>query len=160
MWTGLVAGGGILPAGRDDIAALETILLFPPPPPFAPAASGKDTWEFTINNQIQLPLSGELQLSHTCCASRNVPQGRERARSSLDLAATRPIIGEQAELVLDFADIFNNFAIERGIEGNDFTALYQNFLETQVATVGLTQVPVLRLPTRNHPHLTPSVVPT
>ena len=76
-------------------------------------------------------------MSYICYASHNVPQGRERARSSLDLATTWPIMDEQAELVFTFVDIFNDFAIEREIDGQGFTALYQNFLETQVATVGL-----------------------
>ena len=70
-------------------------------------------------------------------AARNVPQGRERARSSVDLAATRPILNERAELLFTFTDIFNDFAVEREIDGQGFTALYQNLLETQVATLGL-----------------------
>lgn len=37
----------------------------------------------------------------------------------------------------EFSDICNDFAIEHEITGNGFRALYQNFLETQVATVGL-----------------------
>ena len=36
-----------------------------------------------------------------------------------------------------FTDIFNDFAIEQEIDGQGFRALYQNLLETQVATVGL-----------------------
>ena len=121
----------------NDIDALETVLLFPTPRPFTLAASSENTWDFTINNQVQLPASGELQLSYIYYARRNVPQGRERARSSLDLATTWPIMNERAEVILTFTDIFNDFAIEREVDGEGFTALYQNFLETQVATVGL-----------------------
>ena len=79
----------------------------------------------------------EFQLSYISYAERNVPQGRERARSSVDLAATRPIMSGHAELLFTFTDIFNDFAIEREIDGQGFRALYQNFLETQVATLGL-----------------------
>ena len=121
----------------NDIDALETVLLFPTPRPFTLAASSENTWDFTINNQVQLPASGELQLSYIYYARRNVPQGRERARSSLDLATTWPIMNERAEVISTFTDIFNDFAIEREVDGEGFTALYQNFLETQVATVGL-----------------------
>ena len=66
-----------------------------------------------------------------------MPQGIERARSSVDLAVTWPLMDEQVELLLTFTDIFNDFAVQQEIEGRGFTALYQNFLETQVATVGL-----------------------
>ena len=47
------------------------------------------------------------------------------------------MMDERAELLFTFTDIFNDFAVEREIDGQGFTALYQNFLETQVATVGL-----------------------
>jgi hypothetical protein len=46
-------------------------------------------------------------------------------------------MNERAELVFTFTDIFNDFALQHEIAGGGFTALYQNFLETQVATVGL-----------------------
>ncbi len=121
----------------NDIDALETTILFPTPRPFALAASTDDTWDFTLNNQYRLPRAGELQLSYIYYARRNVPQGRERARSSLDLSATWPIMNDRTELVFTFTDIFNDFAVEREIEGQGFTAVYQNFLETQAATVGV-----------------------
>ena len=122
---------------KNDIDAFETILLFPTRRPFALAASEDDTWDVTLNNQIQLPNAIELQLSYIYYAERNVPQGRERSRSSVDIAATRPIMNERVELLFTFTDIFNDFAVEREIDGQGFTALYQNFLETQVATLGL-----------------------
>ena len=122
---------------RNDIDALETELLFPTRRRFVLAASRANTWDFTINNQVQLPRAGELQLSYIHYAGRNVPQGRERARSSLDLAATWPIMSGRAELLFTFRDIFNNFAVQQEVDGQGFTALYQNLLETQVASIGL-----------------------
>ena len=121
----------------NDIDAFETILLFPTPRPFALDGSTDNTWDLTLNNRIQLPSAIELQLSYIYYADRNIPQGRERARSSLDLAATHQIMNGRAELLFTFTDMFNDFAIEREIDGQGFTALYQNFLETQVATLGL-----------------------
>lgn len=121
----------------NDIDALETTLLFPEARPFFLAASSEDTWDFTVNNQVQLPNRAELQLSFIYYAPRNVPQGRERARSSLDFSATWPVMNEGAELVFTFTDVFNDFAVQREIDGQGFTALYQNYLETQVATVAM-----------------------
>ena len=46
-------------------------------------------------------------------------------------------MNERAELLFTFTDIFNDFAVEREIDGQGFTAVYQNFLESQVATLGL-----------------------
>ena len=122
---------------RNDIDALETVLLFPAPRPFALAASTDHTWDLTLNNRMALPRAIELQAGYIRYAERNVPQGIERARSSVDLAVTWPLMDERVELLLTFTDIFNDFAVQQEIEGRGFTALYQNFLQTQVATVGL-----------------------
>ena len=122
---------------QNQIDAFDTILLFPTRRPFSLSASTDDTWNLTLNNQIQLPNALELQLSYIYYAARNIPQGRERARSSTDLTVRRPIMNDRAEVLFTFTDIFNDFAVEREINGQGFRALYQNFLETQVATLGL-----------------------
>jgi hypothetical protein len=77
-------------------------------------------------------VSGEWSINGGDRAGRG--QG---TRSSVDIAAKWPIMDERAELLFTFADIFNDFAVEHEIVGQGFTALYQNFLETQVASVGL-----------------------
>jgi hypothetical protein len=122
---------------RNDIDAFATTLLFPTPRPFALAAARETTWDMTLNNRFQLPRAVELQANVIYYAKRNVPQGRERARSSVDLAFKKPLMNERAELQFTFTDLFNDFAIEREVDGQGFTALYQNFLETQVATLAL-----------------------
>jgi hypothetical protein len=122
---------------RNEIDAFETILLFPQRRPFALDASTVGTWDATLNNRFRMPGSGELNLNYVYYAKRNVPQGRQRSRSSLDVAAKWPVLNERAELLFTFTDIFNDFAIQQEIDGQGFRALYQNLLETQVATVGL-----------------------
>jgi hypothetical protein len=121
-----------------DIDDLESVLYFPTERALSIPGSSDDTWDLTINNRVQLPRAAELQVSWIYYARRNVPQGWEHSRSSLDLAAAWPIRDDRAELVFTFTDILNDFAIQREIEGQGFTALYENYLETQVATVGVT----------------------
>ena len=120
-----------------DIEALETVLLFPTERPYFLAGSKDDTWDLTVTNRFLLPLDGELQLGYVYYARRNVPQGWERARSSLDLAASLPLRDGRTELLFTFTHMFNDFAIKREIDGDGFTALYENYLESQVATVGV-----------------------
>ena len=122
---------------HNDIEALETTLFFPTRRPFSLSGSTDNTWDLTFNNRFQLPRSVELQANYIRYASRNVPQGRERARSSVDVSAKKSLMGDRAELVFTFTDIFNDFALQHEIQGRGFTALYQNFLETQVATLGI-----------------------
>jgi hypothetical protein len=122
---------------QNDIDALDTVLFFPTRRPFTLSASKDHTWDMTVNSRFVLPRGLELQANYIRYAARNVPQGRERARSSLDFSAKKPLMNERAELVFTFTDIFNDFALQHDITGTGFTALYQNFLETQVATVAL-----------------------
>ena len=122
---------------RNAIDVFETTLRFPTPRPFELNASTDDTWDLTVNNRVQAPGGVELQVSYIYCGARNVSQGREHARSSFDVTLQRPIMGDRAELVFTLIDVFNNFAVEQDIDGQRFTAVYQNLLETPVATVGL-----------------------
>jgi outer membrane receptor protein involved in Fe transport len=122
---------------HNDIDPLETTLFFPTRRPFSLLGSTDNTWDLTINNRFLLPRSVELQANYVRYASRNVPQGRERARSSVDFSAKKALMKERGELVFTFTDIFNDFALQHEIQGRGFTALYQNFLETQVASVGI-----------------------
>lgn len=122
---------------QNDIDALDTMLFFPTRRPFSLSASKDHTWDMTLNNRFVLPGGLELQGNYIRYAPRNVPQGRERARSSLDFSAKKPLASGKAEIVFTFTDIFNDFALQHDITGNGFTALYQNFLETQVATLGV-----------------------
>ncbi len=122
---------------QNDIDALDTLLFFPTRRPFTLSGSNDHTWDLTVNNRFVLPRGLEFQANYIRYASRNVPQGRERARSSLDFSAKKLLMNERAEVTFTFTDISNDFAIQHEITGNGFTALYQNFLETQVATLGL-----------------------
>ena len=122
---------------QNDIDPIDTILFFPTRRPFTLSGSKDHTWDMTINNRFVLPRGLELQANYIRYAERNVPQGRERARSSLDFSAKTPLMNERAEIVFTFTDVFNDFALQHEIAGNGFTALYQNFLETQIATVGV-----------------------
>ncbi len=122
---------------QNDIDALETILFFPTRRTFTLSGSKDNTWDMTLNNRFVLPRGVELQANYIRYASRNVAQGRERARSSLDFSAKKLVMNDRAEVVFTFTDIFNDFALQHEITGNGFTALYQNFLETQIATLAL-----------------------
>ncbi len=122
---------------RHAIDPLERVLPFPTRRPFALPGSTDDTRDITMNNRFTLPRAVELQANYINYASRNIPQGVQRARSSVDLAATWPLASERAELQFTFTDIFNDFAIQQEIAGRGVDALYQNFLETQVATLAL-----------------------
>jgi hypothetical protein len=67
----------------------------------------------------------------------NIAQGTQEARSSITLGITKPVFGDRAELAFSFTDVLNDFGIKQNIRGNGFNAVYENYYETQVLSVGL-----------------------
>ena len=48
-----------------------------------------------------------------------------------------PVMEEQGELSITVTDLFNDFGLKHVIDGDGFDAVYENFYETQVVSVGL-----------------------
>ena len=120
------------------IDAAETTLLFPVPRLFSVARSRDNTWDFKLNNQVQFANGIQAQFSIVYSAARNIPQGRQDARSSVDLGIRKPVLSDRGEIVFSFIDVFNDFGIRQEIDGNGFDAVYENYYETQVVRLGLT----------------------
>jgi hypothetical protein len=119
------------------VEAYRTQILFPYVRPFAVAASNDDTWNLNLNNQFKLPANIRLQLSLTYYAPKNYAQGQEAARSSFDIGLNKPILGDKGELIFSVTDLFNKFGTRQDIKGNGFNAVYQNYYETQVVSLGV-----------------------
>ena len=79
----------------------------------------------------------QIQLTAIYLAPKNTPQGRQLSRSSIDLGVKKNIWKNKGELTFSFSDIFNTFGIREEITEKDFTALYENYFETQVVRVGM-----------------------
>ena len=84
---------------RNEIDAFETILLFPQRRPFALDASTVGTWDATVNNRFRMPRLGELNLELRLLREAQRAAGRQRSRSSPDVAAAWPVLNERAELL-------------------------------------------------------------
>jgi hypothetical protein len=115
----------------------ETTLLFPVRRPFSVPRTEDDTWDMKLNSLLKLSNGIEAQLAVVYYAAKPIAQGREAARSSVDLGFKKPVLDMRAELVLSVTDLFNEFGIRHEIEGNGFTAVYENFYESQTVTVGM-----------------------
>ncbi len=121
---------------NNTIDAYTGTLLFPFERPFNIQNTTDQTWDIKINNQIDLPKKTQIQLTAIYLAPKNIPQGRALARSSIDLGIKKSILQDRGELTFSFSDIFNDFGIREEITTADFTALYENYFETQVARIG------------------------
>lgn len=121
---------------NNTIDAYTGTLLFPFKRPFSVQNTSDQTWDIKINNQIDLPKKTQIQLTAIYLAPKNIPQGRALSRSSIDLGIKKSILKDKGELTFSFSDIFNDFGIREEITEADFTALYENYFETQVARIG------------------------
>ena len=78
----------------------------------------------------------QVQISIVYYAEKNIAQGTQAARSSVDLGVSKPIMDGKGEIVFSFVDVFNDFGIKQFISGDGFNAIYENYYETQVVSVG------------------------
>lgn len=122
---------------RIGIEEYTGTLLFPTVRPFTLAASTENSWDLKFNNQFTLPKGWKAQLTAIYLAARNIPQGRQLARSSVDFAVSRPVFAGKGEVVLAATDLFNGFGLRQEIVGEGFTARYENLYESQLIRVGV-----------------------
>jgi outer membrane receptor protein involved in Fe transport len=94
------------------------------------------TWDTKLSGQVELPWSLDLQLSWIYYAPKTIPQGEQLARSSLDLGIRKKLFGGSGELSFSASDLMNRFGIRQEIQGDGFSALYENYYETQVIRLG------------------------
>jgi len=112
-------------------------LLFPYERPFSIEETSDVTWDFKVNNQFVLPKQVQIQLTAVYYGPKNLPQGNQWARSSIDAGLKKSVFKGKGEITFSASDIFNNFGIKQEYKEDGFTALYENYYETQVFRIGL-----------------------
>lgn len=111
-------------------------LLFPFERDFTINSSTANAYDAKVNTEFNLPKDFTLQLTGIYFSKRNIPQGTQLARSSVDFGVKKSLWNKKAELTLSASDIFNRFGIQQRVSNEGFTALYQNFYETQIFGLG------------------------
>lgn len=122
---------------RNSIDAYQGILLFPFVRPFTIEETSNTAGDFKLSNTFALPLDIEAQVIGLYFSKRNIPQGEELARSSIDFGLKKSIWNKAGEITLSASDLFNNFGLRQRIDGEGFTALYENYYETQIVRLGM-----------------------
>ncbi|MCM4173608.1 TonB-dependent receptor [Arenibacter sp. TNZ] len=111
-------------------------LLFPYVRPFLIEKSTDNAGDFKINNEVTLPKNWTLQLTGLYYSDKNIPQGKELSRSSIDAGIKKIVWDGHGEFTLSASDIFNTFGLRQEVKSDGFTAIYENYFETQIARVG------------------------
>ena len=129
--------GGNFNFYQNKISAFKGELLFPYPHGFELDASVENVVETKVINTFTLGSDYQIQVSALYFAPKNIPQGRQFERSSVDVGVKKKIWAGKGELTFSFSDVFNNYGIRQEIVGEGFTAVYENFYETQVIRLGV-----------------------
>ena len=120
----------------NRIDAYQGTLLFPFERPFNIQESTANAWTGKVTAELELPKEFTLQLTAVYYSKKNISQGEELARSSIDFGLKKGLFNNKAELTLSASDIFNNFGIRQKVSNEGFTVLYENYFETQIIRVG------------------------
>jgi len=121
----------------NQINAFSGTSIYPYPQPFTFKESKSNTWNFKLNNQVQLPWDTKLQATAVYYAPDIIPQGTVKERFSFDFGIKKSLLKDQAEMTLSATDLFNTFGIRKTFEGDGFNLTSENYYETQVATLGI-----------------------
>jgi len=121
---------------NNTINPYSGVLLFPYEREFSIQKTTDNSADIKINNQFTFRGGTQVQLTALYYTPKNIPQGKQMARSSVDLGLKQPVIKKNGEITLSFSDIFNDFGIQQEIVGDGFTAVYENFYETQIISLG------------------------
>ncbi|MEQ9288947.1 MAG: outer membrane beta-barrel family protein [Cyclobacteriaceae bacterium] len=119
---------------QNEIEAYQGTMLFPYVRPYTLEASDDNTWDFKVNGLFFLSGSVQAQITTLYYAPKNIPQGRQLSRSSVDLGLKKTF--ERGEVSFSVSDVFQNFGIRQDLQGSDFSARYENNYETQVLRIG------------------------
>jgi outer membrane receptor protein involved in Fe transport len=120
----------------NAIDEYEGTVLFPFVRPFTIEASTANAWNAKLTTELSLPNEFTFQLTGVYYSDKNIPQGKELARSSVDLGVKKNLWNKKAELTFSATDIFNRFGIRQEVRNEGFTATYHNYFETQLFRLG------------------------
>ncbi|MFC2089452.1 TonB-dependent receptor domain-containing protein [Bacteroidota bacterium] len=122
---------------KNTIDAYVGDLRFPYIHTFSIAASEEYTWDVKVNNQFYVSEQLEILVTGIYMAPKNIPQGKQYARSSIDLSLSWKLLEGRGSINISATDILNTYGIRQDINGVGFRAEYENYYETQVFRLGV-----------------------
>lgn len=121
-----------LNAYRNQIDAYTVENKYPITNTFSAAQQEIFSGNLKLNNTARLSNKVDLQLTAIYLAPDIIPQGKIKARFSLDLGLKKAIQNGKGELLFNATDLLNTMVIRQEIQGKDFSYTSDNYYETQV----------------------------
>ncbi|MEM0576465.1 outer membrane beta-barrel protein [Flavobacterium polysaccharolyticum] len=125
-----------LNAYYNQIGAFTVQNLYPEPNTFS--ATKQDIFSGNIkwNNTLHLSKKVDAQLTAIYLAPDIIPQGKIKARFSIDLGLKKSIQNGKGEFFINATDLLNTLVIKKEIQGQDFSYTSNDYYETQVIRIG------------------------
>jgi outer membrane receptor protein involved in Fe transport len=117
--------------------AAQITLLFPYVRSLTLPKTSDFTWDGKLGLEATLGKSTKMQLNGVYYAARDVAQGRQAARSTVDFSLSRSFVRDRLKASLSVTDIFNRFGTKTTVNGVGFNTVYENYYETQAAMFSL-----------------------
>lgn len=89
-----------------------------------------------FNNTLKFAKKIDLQLSAIYLAPDIIPQGKIKARFSIDIGLKKALKNQKGEFFLNGSDVLNTLVIKKEIQGQGFVYLSDDYYETQVFRLG------------------------
>ena len=89
-----------------------------------------------LNNTFKFPKKLDFQITAIYLAPDIIPQGKIRARFSVDFGLKKAVQNQKGEIFLNGSDIFNTLVIKKEIQGQGFIYQSDDYYETQVFRLG------------------------
>lgn len=126
-----------LNAFRVHRDAATVTLLFPYVRSLILPETSDFTWDGKLGVEAPLGKSTKMQLNGTYYAARDIAQGSQASRGSIDFSVSRTFAKDRIKASLSATDIFNTFGTRTFVDGVGFDALYENYYETQAVMLSV-----------------------
>ena len=116
---------------RNSIDAFSTVSAYPWPTPFSTKGQRLTSGNVKLNARLRLPKDLSIQVTGIWLARDIVPQGEMAERWSLDMGVNWKVTGTKSELTANATDLLNTMRIGRTVNGDGFTIVSTDYLETR-----------------------------
>ncbi|MDN3693149.1 outer membrane beta-barrel family protein [Chryseobacterium tructae] len=121
---------------RNQIDAFTVQNLYPQPNTFSADRQTAVSGNIKLNNILRFSKGLNVQLTAVYLAPDVIPQGKIKARFTMDVGLKKAIQKGKGELFLNASDLLNTMVIKKNIQGMGFAYTSNDYYETQVVRLG------------------------
>ena len=125
-----------LNAYKNQIDAFTVINKYPMAHTFSAEQQEIFSGNLKMNNNFHFTKNIDVQLAAVYLAPDIIPQGKIKARFSLDLGIKKSIQKGKGEVFFNATDLLNTMIIKKEIDGQGFYYTSNDYYETQVVRLG------------------------